>query len=152
MLAIGRVRGYARECTEFARVWRTLWNAQFDLRWIECGEFAREGRRGSSVLDREIARHRPRWCSRRGRSEPWASTLPSDAGRQAAACLHARTRRCTRGGCTGQGAGDPHRITVASPIHLALVFCKILPKFELKTKFHQNKSSSEFYKLQNFFW
>jgi hypothetical protein len=49
-------------------------------------------------------------------------------------------------------ARDPLWITVASPIHLALVFCKILPKFELKTKFHQNKSYSEFYKLQNFFW
>ena len=29
-------------CSEFTRVWRTLWTAQFDLRWTECGEFERE--------------------------------------------------------------------------------------------------------------
>ena len=40
--------------------------------------------------------------------------LATQAGKQAA-CLHARTRRCARGGRAGQGAGDPHRITVAGP-------------------------------------
>ena len=33
-----------------------------------------------------------------------------------------------------------------------LWFCKIRPKFELNTKFLQNKSCSEIYKLQNIFW
>ena len=48
-------------------------------------------------------------------------------------------------------ARDPHRITVAVPIHLALVFCKIRPKIELEPNSHQNESCAEFYKLQNSF-
>jgi len=42
--------------------------------------------------------------------------------------------------------------TVASSIHPVLGFCKIRPNFELKTKFYQNESCAEFYKLQNSFW
>jgi len=41
-------------------------------------------------------------------------------------------------------ARDPHRITIAIHIQFFLFFCKILPKFELKSNFHQNKSCSEF--------
>ena len=45
-----------------------------------------------------------------------ASTSAGDTGRQAAACPHARMRRCTRGGRAGQGRRDPYRVTVA--IHI----------------------------------
>ena len=40
----------------------------------------------------------------------------------------------------------------SEPYPTILWFCKIRPNFELKTKFHQNRSYSEFYKLQIFFW
>jgi hypothetical protein len=78
--------------------------------------FEREARQDPSALDGENARRRPCWCLRERGSEPGASTSPGDAGKQAAACLHACARRCSRGGCAGQGAGDPYRITVATPI------------------------------------
>ena len=67
------------------------------------------------------------------------------------ACLHARTRRCARGGRVGQGRRDPYRITVADPYPLFLVFVKFGQKFELKPKTHQNKSCAKFYKLQIIF-
>ena len=54
--------------------------------------------------------------------------LATQAGKQAA-CLLARTRCCARGGRAGQGAGDPHRITVAGPYP---------PPFCLLQKFGQN--------------
>jgi len=44
----------------------------------------------------------------------------------------------------GTGARDPYRDTVASSIPPFPVFCKIHPKFELKSNFHQKKSCSEF--------
>ena len=133
-------------------MWRTLWSAQFRLRGIGCGEFERESRRGSLVVDRENVRRRPRWCSRGGGSEPGASTSPGGTGRQAAACSHACAWRCLRGGCAGQGAGDPHRITVATPILSFLSLCEFRPKFEMKPNFHQNESCAKFYKLQIIFW
>ena len=89
-------------------------------------------------------------------STPWARPLHGGLA-QPSSCVarrvavHAKAAPA-RPAAAVDRARDPHRITVAVPIHLALVFCKILPKFELKTKFHQNKSHSEFYKLQNFFW
>jgi len=76
--------------------------------------------------------------------------LTAQAGKQAA-CLHARTRRCARGGRVGQGAGDPHRITVATPILPFLSFCETRTKLELKPKYHQNESCAKFYKLQIIF-
>jgi hypothetical protein len=43
--------------------------------------------------------------------------------------------------------------TVAIPIlPFFLFFCEIRPKVELESNYHQNKSYSEFYKLQIFFW
>ena len=50
------------------------------------------------------------------------------------------------------GAGDPHRITVATPILPLLSPCEIRPKFELKPNCHQNKSCAKFCKLQIIFW
>jgi hypothetical protein len=70
---------------------------------------------------------------------------------QAAACTHACARRCSRGSCAGQGAGDPYRVTVATPIFPLLSPCEIQPKFELKSNFHQNKSCAKFCKLQIIF-
>ena len=84
-------------------------------------------------------------------NEPGASTSPGDAGKQAAACPHGRSRCCAHGGRVGQGAGDPYRITVATPIFPLLSPCENQPKFELKSNFHQNKSCAKFYKLQNIF-
>jgi hypothetical protein len=75
--------------------------------------------------------------------ESRASTLRGDG---------ARTRLCPLCGRRDRGARDPHRITAASSIQPILWFCEIRPNFELKTKFHQNRSYSEFYKLQIFFW
>ena len=68
--------------------------------------------------------------------------LAALAGKQLRARTHAR------GGCAGQGAGDPHRITVATPILSFLSLCKFRPKFELKPNFHQNESCAKIYKLQ----
>jgi len=93
--AIGRVRERARGCAELARMWRTLWSAQIGLRGIGGDEFVRESCRGSSVVDRENARRRPRWCSRGGGSELGAATSRSDAaGKQLRACTHARGAAC----------------------------------------------------------
>ena len=61
------------------------------------------------------------------------------------AALLARRMRWT-------GAGDPHRITVATPILPLLSPCEIRPKFELKPNCHQNKSCAKFCKLQIIFW
>ena len=151
--AIGRVRERARGCAELARVWRTLWSAQFGLRGIGCGEFERERHRGSSVVDRENARRRPRWCSRGGGSEPGASTSRGDAAGKQLRGGEVRARRCTQQLCPG-GRASPLLSTVASHIHWnpVLWFCKIRPNFELKTKFHQNESCAEFPKLQNICW
>ena len=94
-----------------------LWVAQFGLRGIGCDEFERKARRGSLVVDREIGRRRPRWRSK-GRRKRARGIHVAWRCRQATACLHARTRRCARSGHAGQGAGDPHRITVADPYPL----------------------------------
>ena len=80
-----------------------------------------------------------------------ASTSAGDTGRQAVACPHARTRRCARGGCAGQGRHDPYWVTVAIHILPFLSFCEIRPKFELQSKFYQNKNCAEIYRLQNIF-
>ena len=77
-----------------------------------------------------------------------ASTSRGDAaGKQ----LRGGEARARSTAALGRGARDPHRITVASPIPPFPVFCKIPPKFELKSNFCQNKSSSEFCTLQNLF-
>ena len=146
--AIGRVRERARGCAELARGWRTLWSAQFGLRGIGCGEFERERRRGSSIVDRENARRRPRWCSRGGGSEPGASTLRGDAAGKQLRGGEVRARRSS----APAAEHLPLLSTVASSIHSVLWFCKIRPNFELKTKFHQNESCAEFPKLQNIYW
>jgi hypothetical protein len=85
--------------------------------------------------------------SRRGRGRPRrAMTWPASS---CVAVGHARGSARSAAG----GTEEPViRITVASPIQPILWFCEIRPNFELKTKFHQNKSYSEFYKLQIFFW
>ena len=91
-----------------------LWVAQFGLRGIGCDEFERKARRGSLVVDREIRRRRPRWRSNGRRKRAWGVHV-TWRHRQAS-----RLRACTRarGGRAGQGAGDPHRITVADPYPL----------------------------------
>jgi len=62
-----------------------------------------------------------------------------------ARCVAARAKAApARPAAALDRARDPHRITVAVPIPSFLFFCKIHPKFELKSNFHQNKSCSEF--------
>ena len=79
-----------------------------------------------------------------------ASTSRGDAAGKQLRGGKARARRCA--------AALPRRQSIpllehcSEPYPTILRFCKIRPNFELKTKFHQNKSYSEFYKLQNFFW
>ena len=84
--------------------------------------------------------------------ESRASTSRGDAASKQLRGGGARARLCPLCGRRDRGARDPHRITVASSIQPILWFCEIRPNFELKTKFHQNRSYSEFYKLQIFFW
>ena len=81
-----------------------------------------------------------------------ASTSRDDVASKQLRGGGARARLCPLCGRRDRGARDPHRITVASSIQPVLWFCKIRPNFELKTKFHQNESCAEFYKLQNSFW
>jgi hypothetical protein len=57
-----------------------------------------------------------------------------------------------RSGSAPAAEHPPCSSTVASSNQPVLWFCKIRPKVELEPKFHQNKSSSEFCKLQNLFW
>jgi len=140
--AIGRVRGRSRERFGFARAWWRWWKAQFGWRWIECGVFAREGRRCTFGLGNRATTStlvlKERGKRVRGVHVAWWR-------RQADSCVlahaHAVALTATDG---GRGAHDPHRDTVAIHIHHDLVFCKIHPKFELKSNFHQNKSCSEF--------
>jgi hypothetical protein len=80
------------------------------------------------------------------------STSRGDAAGKQLRGDRARARLCPLCGRRDRGAPDPHRVTVASFIQLVLWFCKIRPNFKLKTKFHQNGSCAEFYKLQNSFW
>ena len=113
-------------------------------RWSFVGCFGRRGK---------VARGRPRGELKRTRR--WSLRHPRRAVTRPASSYVAvgRARGSARSAATqDRGARDPHRITVASSIQPNLLFCKIRPNFELKTKFHQNKSYSEFYKLQNFFW
>ena len=96
-----------------------LWVAQFGMRGIGCDEFERKARRGSLVVDKEIGAASPT-LALKGEEEASPGRprrLAAQAGKQAA-CLHAHTRRCARGGRAGQVAGDPHRITVADPYPL----------------------------------
>ena len=106
-----------------------------------------------------------RWGSKRRKEIPWPpgalSTRrsawcgwgrPSEAQQQAAAWPGAWRRRTQRL-CPG-GRASPLLNTIASHIRWnpVLWFCKFPPKFELKTKFHQNESCAKFYKLQIIFW
>jgi hypothetical protein len=84
---------------------------------------------------------------------PGASTSRGDAVGKQLRGGEVRARRCTQQLCPG-GRASPLLNTVASHIHWnpVLWFCKFRPKFELKTKFHQNESCAKFYKLQIIFW
>jgi len=53
---------------------------------------------------------------------------------------------------SGPAAEHPPAQYCSKPYPLILSFCEIRPKFELKPKFHQNKSCAKFYKLQIIFW
>ena len=71
---------------------------------------------------------------------------------QAAACPHARRRRCAGGGRAGQSAElliGYCRRPYLSPF---LSLCKNRPKVELKPNCHQNKSCAKICELQNMFW
>ena len=81
----------------------------------------------------------------------WQRMRTSGRGTAASSCVAS----CV---ATLDAAALPRRQSTPLPDHcsrphpLSLSFCKIRPNFELKTKFHQNKSCSEFYKLQITFW
>jgi len=66
--------------------------------------------------------------------------------RPASSCVAAgRVRGSARSAAAlGRGAPGAHRITVARHIPSLSVFCKLLPKVELKSNLCQNKSCSEF--------
>ena len=128
-----------------------LWTGQFSSGRIGCGELKREARRVLWLRTEETRGGAHAGAQRGEGDEPGASTLPGDAGKQAAACPHGRSRCCTHGGRVGQGAGDPYRVTVADPYPLFSELCEIQPKFELESNLCQNKSCSKFYKLQNMF-
>ena len=114
-----------------------------DFREREMSSFSGRGQRTRMASSTSVLK----WRGRQARDthvawRPW---------QQAAACTHACARRCSRGSCAGQGAGDPYRITVATPILPLLSPCEFQPKFELKFNCHQNKSCAKFCKLQIIF-
>jgi len=113
--------------------------------------FGREARWDSLALDEENARRRPCWCLRGGGSEPGASTARGDTVGKQLRGGEVRARRCTQQLCPGGRASPPAR-HCSKLYPLSLWFCEIQPKFELEPKCHQNKTCSEFYKLQNMFW
>jgi len=76
--------------------------------------------------------------------------LATQAAKQLRAFTHAGG--AARAATTLDRAPRSTSVTVAGFIQPVLWFCKIRPNFELKTKFHQNESCAEFYKLQNSFW
>ena len=80
-----------------------LWVAQFGVRGIEHGQFGREARRdflGRGQRTRAASSTLVlKWRRERARGVHVAWRL----WQQAAACLHACARRCSRGGCAGQG-------------------------------------------------
>ena len=129
-----------------------LWTGQFSSGRIGCGELKREARRVLWLRTEETRGGAHAGAQRGEGDEPRASTLPGDAGKQAAACPHGRSRCCAHGGRVGQGAGDPYRVTVVDPYPLFSGFCEIQPKFELESNLCQNKSCAKFYKLQIIFW
>ena len=125
----------------------SIWREGNWVRWISergMSSFSGRGQRTRTASSTSVLK----WRGRQARGihvawRPW---------QQAAACTHACARRCSRGSCAGQGAGDPYRITVATPIFPLLSPCEFQPKFELKSNYHQNKSCTKFCKLQIIFW
>ena len=101
-----------------------LWTGQFSSGRIGCGELKREARRVLWLRTEETRGGAHAGAQRGEGDEPRASTLPGDAGKQAAACPHGRSRCCAHGGRVGQGASDPYRVTVATLIPSFLNFVK----------------------------
>ena len=142
--AIERVSGRARVRNRWRGSWRRCWCARVAWKGNEEGEFV--GAVSSSASGVKEKKERGgRWSGlyreRRGRP---ASTSPGDTGRQATACSHACTRRCTHGGRAGQGRRDPYRITVAVHIRPFLSLC------EFDQKLNWSQISTKMKVVQNF--
>ena len=76
--------------------------------------------------------------------------LATQAGKQLRALMHAGS--AARVAAALDRAPRSTSATVAIHIPLFVCYAKFRPKSELQSKFYQNKSCAEFYKLQNVFW